>query len=157
MPEISFTAEPRSEPDGALVVEVPESVVDRLGGKRRAPVRVTLNGVGYRSTIAVYGGRFYLPVRREIREAAALQAGRAARVTVEADEEARTIAVPEDLSAALAGAGLESAFASLSFTHRRELIESVTGAKRAETRRGRIDKALAGLRERDMHGGGTDG
>jgi hypothetical protein len=36
------------------------------------PVRVSLNGVKYRSTIAVYGGRYYLPVRKEICAAASL-------------------------------------------------------------------------------------
>ena len=157
MPAVSFSAMPRREPDGALVVEVPERVVDRLGGKRRAPVRVTLNGVGYRSTIAVYGGRFYLPVRREIREAAALAAGQSARVTLEVDADARTIALPADLAAALADSGLEPAFAALSFTHRRELVESVTGAKRAETRRARIAKALMGLRGQGMRGGAVMG
>jgi len=36
---------------------------------------VTLNGAKYRSTIAVYGGRCYLPVRNEVRDAAKLRSG----------------------------------------------------------------------------------
>lgn len=32
-------------------------------------------GAKYRSTIAVYGGRYYLPVRKEVRDAATLVVG----------------------------------------------------------------------------------
>ncbi len=143
---VCFTALPRQQPDGVLALEVPEDVVDRLGAMGRAPVQVTLNGVNYRSTLAVYGGKHYLPVRREFREAAALEAGHEAEITLELDTDPRTITVPPDLAGALAEAGLEPAFASLSFTRRKEIVESVTGAKRAETRRSRIEKVIATMR-----------
>ncbi|TMC05273.1 MAG: DUF1905 domain-containing protein [Chloroflexi bacterium] len=129
-----------------LLVEVPAGVVAALGQKKRVPVTVTLNGVSYRSTIAVYGGRFYLPARREIREAAKLAAGERAHVTLEADTAARTVAVPSDLGRALASAKLRPAFDALSFTRRREHVEAVTGAKRPETRSARIAKVVTALR-----------
>ena len=128
------------------LVEVPARVVAALGEKKRVPVTVTLNGVSYRSTIAVYGGRFYLPARREIREAAKLVAGKRAHVTLEADTAARTVAVPSDLGRALASAKLRRAFDALSFTRRREHVEAVTGAKRPETRSARIAKVVTALR-----------
>ncbi len=146
MTAVSFTTVARPNPDGVLLVEVPAGVVAALGQKKRVPVTVTLNGVSYRSTIAVYGGRFYLPARREIREAAKLAAGRRAHVTLEADTAARTVAVPSDLGRALASAKLRPAFDALSFTRRREHVEAVTGAKRPETRSARIAKVVTALR-----------
>ncbi len=146
MTAVSFTTVARPNPDGVLLVEVPARVVAALGEKKRVPVTVTLNGVSYRSTIAVYGGRFYLPARREIREAAKLVAGKRAHVTLEADTAARTVAVPSDLGRALASAKLRPAFDALSFTRRREHVEAVTGAKRPETRSARIAKVVTALR-----------
>ena len=146
MTAVSFTTVARPNPDGVLLVEVPAGVVAALGQKKRVPVTVTLNGVSYRSTIAVYGGRFYLPARREIREAAKLAAGERAHVTLEADTAARTVAVPSDLGRALASAKLRPAFDALSFTRRREHVEAVTGAKRPETRSARIAKVVTSLR-----------
>ncbi len=146
MTAVSFSTIAQPDPGGALLIEVPARVVAALGEKKRIPVNVTLNGVGYRSTIAVYGGRFYLPARKEIREAAKLEAGKRAHVTLEADTAARTVAVPSDLARALMSAKLRPAFEALSFTRRREHVESVTGAKRPETRVARIAKVVASLR-----------
>ena len=102
--------------------------------------------MSYRSTIAVYGGKFYLPARKEIRDAAKLAPGKRAHVTLEADTAARTVAVPSDLARALASAKLRLAFDALSFTRRKEHVEEVTGAKRAETRVARIAKVVTSLR-----------
>jgi len=143
---VSFTTVARPNPDGVLLVEVPARVVHALGHKKRVPVTVTLNGVSYRSTIAVYGGKFYLPARKEIRDAAKLEAGKRAHVTLEADTAARTVAVPSDLARALASAKLRPAFEALSFTRRREHVEAVTGAKRPDTRVARIAKVVTSLR-----------
>lgn len=134
------------DPDGVLLIEVPARVMAALGEKKRIPVNVTLNGVGYRSTIAVYGGKFYVPARKEIREAAKLAAGKRAHVTLEADTAARTVMVPSDLARALSSARLRPAFDALSFTRRKEHVASVTEAKRPETRVARIEKVLTMLR-----------
>src|SRR4051812_30699119 len=55
--------------DGGMLVEVPTHVLRALGPARRPAVRVTLNGVELRTTVAVYGGKSYLGFRKEIREA----------------------------------------------------------------------------------------
>jgi hypothetical protein len=44
-------------------------------GKVRAPVKVTLNGYTYRSTIATMGGPPCVPLRKSNREAAGLEGG----------------------------------------------------------------------------------
>ncbi len=148
MPAVSFStiAQPDPDPGNVLLIEVPARVVAALSDKKRVPVNVTLNGVQYRSTIAVYGGKFYLPARKEIREAAKLAPGKRAHVTLEADTAARTVMVPSDLARALTTAKKRPAFDALSFTRRREHVEAVTGAKRPETRAARIAKVVASLR-----------
>lgn len=70
-------------------------------GRARLPVRVTVEGYTYRSTVAVYGGKYFLPVRREVREAAKVEASQRVQVMVEPDEAPRTVDVPPDLAAAL--------------------------------------------------------
>jgi hypothetical protein len=59
---------------GALFVAVPFDV-EKEFGKARAPVKVSINGYSYRSTISVYGGKYYLPVRGDRREAAGVKGG----------------------------------------------------------------------------------
>ena len=49
-------------------------------GKIRAPVKVTLNGYTYRSTIAAMGGPPCVPLRRSNREAAGLEGGMGCRL-----------------------------------------------------------------------------
>jgi hypothetical protein len=38
-------------------MEIPEEVVMALGSGKKPPVRVTINGFTYRSSVAVMGGR----------------------------------------------------------------------------------------------------
>ena len=146
MASVSFTTIAQPNPGGVLFIEVPARIVAALGDKKRVPVNVTLNGIQYRSTIAVYGGKFYLPARKEIRDAAKLVPGKRAHVTLEADTAARTVMVPGDLARALAADKLRSAFDALAFTRRKEHVEAVTGAKRPETRVARIAKVVTSLR-----------
>jgi uncharacterized protein YdeI (YjbR/CyaY-like superfamily) len=71
---------------------------------------------------------------------------------LEADEEPRTVAPPADLAAAIArrprGAGR---LRRPLLTHRREYVEWVTGAKRPETRRRRVQQAVVMLRDGRPH------
>ena len=58
-------------------------------GKVRAPVKVTLNGYTYRSTIASMGGTVCIPLRKSNREAAGLEGGETLAVETQLDQEAR--------------------------------------------------------------------
>lgn len=133
----------------ATFFEVPLDV-PAIFGRARPPVRVTIGDHTYRSTIAVYGGRYFLPLNRQNREAAGVAAGERITVELEADLEERTVEVPDDLRAALDGDDeARSAFESLSYTHRREYADWIVEAKRDETRRRRIAKTLELLRSGD--------
>jgi hypothetical protein len=137
--------------DGGVFVEVPLDVPATFG-KARAPVRGTINGHPFRSTVAVYGGRYYLPVKRALREAAGVAAGDAVVVELEADDQPRTVDPPAELADALADdAEAKAAFDGLSYTHQREYGEWITEAKRAETRRRRVQQAVQMLRDGRRH------
>ena len=94
----------------------------------------------------MYGGRYYLPARKEICEAARLVPGGRARVSLEVDTAPRTVEVPTDLACALEVAKLRSGFDAFSFSHRKEFVDWVTSAKRGETRASRIPKVVAQVR-----------
>lgn len=127
-------------------IEVPEPVVESFGAGRRVPVRVSLNGYSYDSTIAVMGGRFLIPLSAAHRKAAGVGAGDELDVTVEHDAAPRSVEVPGDLRAALEAAGVWDRFEALAYSHRKEHVRAVEEAKKAETRARRIEAAVAKLR-----------
>ncbi len=49
-------------------IEVPEDAIEKLGSGKRPAVKVTLNNFTYRSTVAVMGGKFLIPLSAERRE-----------------------------------------------------------------------------------------
>jgi Bacteriocin-protection, YdeI or OmpD-Associated/Domain of unknown function (DUF1905) len=137
--------------DGGVFFEVPLDV-PAVFGRARAPVRGTINGQPFRSTVAVYGGRSYLPVKRALREAAGVEAGDTVVIELEADDQPRTVDPPPDLAAALAAdPEAKAAFDGLSFTHQREYAEWVTEAKRAATRGRRVSQTLQMLKDGRRH------
>jgi hypothetical protein len=112
-------------------------------GKVRAPVKVTLNGYTYRSTIASMGNGPCIPLRRSNREAAGLEGGETLRVTLELDAEKREVKAPPDLVRALKGRPPAwDRWRELSYSHQREHVEAIEEAKKPETRTRRIDGAV---------------
>lgn len=126
-------------------VEVPFDV-EQVFGRKRMPIRVTVNGVTYRTTVAVYAGRYFFPMRREIRKKAGVPANGTCRITVEPDLAPRTIEPPRDLMTAMRKrAPALATWKKWSYTHQKELVDWVTSAKKPETRERRIAKAIAML------------
>jgi hypothetical protein len=128
--------------DGGTFIEVPLDV-PAVFGRVRAPVRVTVNGHTYASTVMRYGDRYYLPLSRANRSAAGVEAGDRVDVALASDDARRTVEVPADLTAALGAApGARAAFDGAAVSHRREWVQWVTEAKRAETRERRIGRVV---------------
>jgi|SRR5438876_4144237 len=114
-----------------------------LFGKVRAPVKVTLNGYTYRSTIASMGGTVCIPLRKSHREAAGLEGGETIDVTLDLDTEKREVRPPADLVKALeASPPAWERWRELSFTHQREYVEAIEEAKKPETRARRVEGAV---------------
>jgi hypothetical protein len=115
-------------------------------GKVRAPVKVTLNGYSYRSTIAAMGGTVCISLRKSNREAAGLEGGETLSVTLELDQDKREVEPPADLVKALeATPGSWERWRALSFTHQREHVEAIEEARKPETRARRITGTIAML------------
>jgi hypothetical protein len=132
----------------ATGMQVPAEVVEALGAGKRPPVKVTLNGYTYRSTVAAYGELFMLPVSKEVRVAAGVAAGDQVEVGLVLDTEPRAVVVPPDFAEAIAADPEASRFfESLSYSNKRRLVIGVDEAKTAETRQRRIAKSVSMLRE----------
>jgi hypothetical protein len=118
-------------------------------GRVRAPVKVTLNGYTYRSTIAYMGGPPCIPLRRSNREAAGLEGGETLEVRVALDTDSRTVTPPADLVRALKAAPPAwQRWRELSYSHQREYAEAIDGAKKPETRARRIDASVRAIAAR---------
>ena len=116
-------------------------------GKVRAPVKVTLNGYTYRSTIAAMGGPPCIPLRKSNREAAGLEGGETIEVRLDLDTEERVIKAPADFVKALkAMPPAWERWRELSYSHQREHVEAIEGAKASETRARRIERAARAIR-----------
>jgi hypothetical protein len=132
----------------ATGIEVPDEVVQALGAGRRPPVKVTINGFTYRSTIAVYGGKSLVGVSAENRAGTGVAGGDEVDVNIELDSEPRTVDVPADFAAALnAEPRARATFDGLSNSNRGWHVSSIEGAKTDETRQRRIAKSIDTLRE----------
>lgn len=144
---MDFTTEVLQTGKTTTGLVVPDDVVEALGGGKRPKVTVTINGRTYRSSIASMGGRSMVGVSAENRALTGVSAGETVTVTVELDTAPREVEVPEDFAAALEVVPeAKAVFARQSFSHQRQHVDAINGAKAPETRRRRIDRAVEMLR-----------
>lgn len=143
-PGVQFTAFIARQGPGAYF-DLPFDPKEKLG-TLRAPVKVTINGFTFRTTVTTMGGRPWIGLRASNREAARVDEGDRVPVRVELDTEPRTVRPPADLVKALKAAPQAwDRWHELSFTHQREHAEAIEGAKKPETRERRIAAAVAAL------------
>ena len=137
--------------DGAMCgISVPFDPKE-VFGKVRAPVKVTLNGYTYRSTIASMGGPPFIPLRKSNREAAGLEGSETLKVTLELDTSERTVEPPADFVKVLkATRGAWERWQELSYTHQREYVEALADAKRPETRARRLEQSVRAIAKRPL-------
>jgi Domain of unknown function (DUF1905)/Bacteriocin-protection, YdeI or OmpD-Associated len=130
----------------ATGIEFPPKVVDAFGADKRPPVRVTINGHTFRSTVAVMGGKYMLGINADVREAAGVAGGDVVDVKAELDTAPRDVKVPPELSKALArNPKAKAVFDQLSYSKKRLHTAPIDNAKTAETRQRNVDKAMAAL------------
>jgi hypothetical protein len=135
----------RHEQYEAYGINVPFDVQKVFGTRARVPVKGTINGFPFRSSIFPEGdGTHYMAVNREVREGAGAKGGETISVVMERDDEPRTIEPPADLLRALrADKAARETWERLSYTHRKEHVRAVEEAKRPETRARRIEKSIS--------------
>lgn len=133
----------------ATGIQFPAEVVASLGAGKKPPVKVTIHNYTYRTTVASYGDVLMMSLSAENRNAAGVQAGHEVEVTVELDQEPRTVEVPSDLAEAMAQhEGMREAFDALSYSIRKEHVRQVESAKSPDTRQRRLEKIIASLTDK---------
>jgi hypothetical protein len=134
------------QPEGRSVtgIVIPESAIAELDHGKRPPVRVSVNGHEFRSTVAVMDGRYLVGVSAEIRQQTGLKGGDPIDVVLTVDTTPREVDVPPDLEAAFeANPGSREFFGGLSNSLQRYHVKNIEDAKAPKTRQRRIDKAIA--------------
>lgn len=143
-----FRATLESSGKTATGIRIPAEVVEALAAGKKPPVRITIGGHTYRSTVATRGDRYLVGVSAENRALAGVEAGDVLDVDIELDTRPREVTVPADLAEALDGdPDARRFFDSLSFSQQQWYVLPIEQARKPETRRQRVAKALAMLRE----------
>jgi hypothetical protein len=130
-------------------VRLPKRVHHALGGDAaRIPIVGTADGHAIRTSAMPMEGHHWFVFNRQMREATGKSAGDRVTFRIRRDLAERTVETPDDLARALAGhKALADFFESMSFSHRKEFIAFIDGAKQAETRARRVAKTVAKLAE----------
>ena len=128
---------------GGAFVRVPLDV-EKVFGKKRVPVRATIDGEPYRGTLVRMGGSCHLLlILKEIRMKIGKTFGDEVEVTLEEDIQPRVVEVPLDFQKALDQApAAKAAFEKMSYTNRKEYVTAILDARGEKTRRNRIEKTI---------------
>jgi len=128
--------------DGAYFI-VPFNVPEVYRTKAQVKVRGTIDGYPYRGSIANMGEGHCMVVKKEIRQAIGKSAGDTVKVVMDIDTEPRIVEVPEDFQQVLNNnPKAKEIFDTFSYTHKKEYVQWIEGAKKQETRENRIKKAI---------------
>ena len=126
---------------GAIIP--PFDVAETFGTRGRVPIRGTINGFPFRSSLMPMDGRHMMPVRKSLRDGAGVNPGDVVSVVMERDEAERTVEIPALLKKELAkNKTAQGNWEKLSFTSQKEIALSITEAKKEETRARRLAKAV---------------
>ena len=145
----TFTATIENAGGGGAFVRIPFDV-EEVYGKKRVPVKASIDGQPYRGTLVRMGEPFYiLIILKAIREKIGKDFGDAVEIMLEEDKEERKESIPPDLKSALEkDPAAKTAFQKLSYSHQKEHVNAILDAKRPETRQRRILKTLSMLTEK---------
>lgn len=132
------------EGDGGVFVVLPFSVADVYGTRGQVPVQATIDGYPYQGSAVPLGdGHHALHVLKQIRRAIDKTLGDTVRVTLSRDVTERKMEAPADLAEQLAANPKAAAcFAKLAYTHQREYVRWLEGAKKPETRTRRLGEIV---------------
>lgn len=131
------------EGSSVAALRPPFDVREVFGTRARVPVRGTINGFPFRSSLMPMGGCHRMVVNQTIRDGAGVKAGDRVMVVMERDEAERVVEAPPLLKKELAKSKPAQAnWEKLSFTHQKEIARSILEAKQEKTRTRRLAKAL---------------
>jgi len=144
----TFTAPIQNAGGGGAFVEIPFDVEKEFGSKR-PKIKAMIEGVPYRGTLVRMGSECHmLLILKEIREKTGKSFGDEVKITVEADVEQRVVEIPKDLLKEFKkDKDAKAIFDKLSYTHQKEYVNWLEGAKKVETRQSRIMKTMDMLKQ----------
>jgi hypothetical protein len=142
--ELRFKARIEGKEAGVVAaISPPVDVPKFFGTRARVPIRGTINGYPFRSSLMPCGERRMMPVNRKLCAGAGVQPGDIVDVVMERDEEERTVEAPAVLSKELAkNKAAQANWEKLSFTHKKEMALAIAGAKQEATRTRRLGKVM---------------
>jgi len=121
----------------------PVDVPEFFGTHGRVPVRGTINGFPFRSSLMPCGGPHMMPVNKTLCQGAGAQPGDTVDVVMERDAEERTVEAPPELKKELSkNRKAQERWEKLAFTHKKEMANSISGARQEETKKRRLSKVM---------------
>jgi hypothetical protein len=131
------------EGSSVAAVNAPFDVKEVFGTIARVPVRGTINGFPFRSSLMPMGGCHYMAVNRTMREGAGCKAGDTVSVVMERDTAPRVVEIPAVLRKAVArNKTAQTNWKKYSFSNQKEMALAITSAKQEETRARRVARIM---------------
>jgi hypothetical protein len=125
----------------------PIDIQETFSTRGRVPVRGTINGFPFRSSLMPMGGCHMMPVNKTLCEGAGVKPGDLVDVVMQRDKDERTVEAPPELKKELKkNKKAQERWDSLSFTHKKEMAASIRGAKQEETKKRRLAKIVEVLK-----------
>ena len=146
--KLRFQAKIQGREAGVVAaIAPPVDVIDYFGTRARVPIRGTINGFPFRSSLMPCGNARMMPVNKTLCQGAGVQPGDLVDVVMEKDEAERTVKAPPELERELAKSKkARERWDGLAFTHKKEMANSISGAKQEETRTRRLAKVISVLK-----------
>jgi hypothetical protein len=146
--KLRFQAKIQGREAGVVAaIAPPVDVIDYFGTRARVPIRGTINGFPFRSSLMPRGNARMMPVNKTLCQGAGVQPGDFVDVVMERDEEERTVEAPPELKKEMAKSKTaRERWDGLAFTHKKEMVNSISGAKQEETRKRRLAKVITVLK-----------
>jgi hypothetical protein len=132
-------------------IDIPFDTIKLFGKKGRIPVKGTIDGVKFRSSLLPHGnGTHYLIINIPIRNSISKKSGDIVKIVLQHDTEIRTVEVPEAFLNALKYCpDAKNAFNKYPYSHKKEIVDWIMDAKREETKIKRIEKAIQVLSQKN--------
>jgi bifunctional DNA-binding transcriptional regulator/antitoxin component of YhaV-PrlF toxin-antitoxin module len=127
-------------------IEIPPKNLAEIGGNKRAPLKITINGYTYQSTATGVDGKCMVVFPTRDRQASGAASGDRVTVTLELDKGYREVDIPVELASALKADNLNRTFRELPYFKRKEFTRQITEAKTEDTKVRRIKKIIASLK-----------
>ena len=146
--KLQFRAKIEGKEAGVVAaIAPPVDVIEWFGTRARVPVRGTINGFPFRSSLMPCGNLRMMPVNKSLCQGAGVRPGDFVDVVMERDEEARTVEAPAELKKELAKSKkAQERWEKLAVTHKKEMAISIRDAKREETKERRLAKVMQVLK-----------